>query len=483
MAFTSPFFLFCFLPAALALVLTAGRWGRTARQAALVAVSLVFAAWSDGWLVLVLAGAAIGNWRLGLALERAETARRSRLLTLGVAANLALLAWFKYARFLAGAAGLALPEGLLPERMPLGVSFFTFSALAYLVDVSRSRAAATASLLDFSAFLTFFPRLAAGPIARQGQTPEIALDRNVLVEGARRFVIGLGKKTLLATPLAVLADGAFRISGPDAATAWLGVLAYGLQLYFDFSGYTDMAIGLGLWLGVRLPENFDHPYAAQSVREFWRRWHMSLSSWFRDYLYIPLGGGRGSAWAVQRNLFVVFLLCGLWHGASWTFVAWGAWHGLFLALERAGLGAAVERAPRPLRHAYALAAVFGGWVLFRAGSLPQAGEWLAALLDLPGLWRWTTFDYFQMTFLTRQAQVTLLAAAVGSLPLLTGLFGWSVRNGGTARIDDAARPDRIAGTASPVLALTGDAALLVVLLLSALQLASSAFSPFIYATF
>lgn len=468
MAFTSPFFLFCFLPAALGLVLTAARLGRTARQTAILAVSLVFAAWSDGWLVLVLAGAALGNWRLGLALDRAEAARRGRLLAAGVAANLALLAWFKYARFLAGAVGLALPEAFLPGRMPLGVSFFTFSALAYLFDVSRRRTAAAPSLLDFSAFLAFFPRLAAGPIARFGQTPEAGLDREVLVEGARRFVIGLGKKTLLATPLAVLADGAFRVSGPDAATAWLGALCYGLQLYFDFSGYTDMAIGLGLWLGFRLPENFDYPYAAQSVREFWRRWHMSLSSWFRDYLYIPLGGGRGSAWVVYRNLFVVFLLCGLWHGANWTFVAWGAWHGLFLALERAGLGAAVERLPRPLRHAYALAAVFGGWVLFRAESLPQAGEWLTAMLDLPSLWRWTTFDYFQMTFLTRQAVVTLLAAGLGCLPLV-----------GRPAFDWSGRPQ----DASPALRLTGDAVLLLVLLLSAMQLASSAFSPFIYATF
>jgi len=340
--------------------------------------------------------------------------------------------------------------------------------VAYLVDVSRGQQTPEANPLRFGLFMAFFPKIVAGPIARyHDMFPEGAWPARPTLEdlraGLTRVAVGLGKKVLVAGTLGAMADAAFGEPAGrlDAGTAWLGLASYSLQLYFDFSGYTDMAVGLGRIFGYRLPENFNYPYVSQSVREFWRRWHMTLSSWFRDYLYIPLGGGRVAPWKVQRNLLIVFALCGLWHGASWSFVVWGLWHGLFLALERTRVGRALDGLPRPLRHCYALAVVGFGWVFFRAADFSQALAYFSALAGH----NQGGFDYTWMVRVNRQYLAALAVGLLGCTPALPWL---------AARLDaHAPALGRAAGRlAAPAL-----------LAAAILQLAAGTHAPFIYAQF
>src|SRR6185436_9027443 len=307
------------------------------------------------------------------------------------AVNLASLAFFKYAGFLAanlnallGATGL----GAVPVPavvLPIGISFFTFHAISYVVDVYRRDAVAQKGPVEAALYLLLFPQLIAGPIIRYrdiaAQLTARVVDLDGFATGVRRFVVGLGKKMLIANIVAVPADRLFALPAGEltAAHAWLAASCYTLQIYFDFSGYSDMAIGLAQLFGFRFKENFNYPYVSQSIQEFWRRWHISLSAWFRDYLYVPLGGNRVAPGRVYLNLVTVFFLCGLWHGASWTFVVWGLYHGAFLVLERLGLAAWLGRMPRALRHVYALLVVMVGWVFFRAESLSAAAGLLQAM--------------------------------------------------------------------------------------------------------
>ena len=262
-------------------------------------------------------------------------------------------------------------------HLPLGISFFTFHALSYVIDIHR-RKSAGGKPLDFALYMTLFPHSIAGPIVRYGDIAGQIAHRVVttagFAEGIRRFIIGLAKKMLVANTVAVAADAIFALPGGELnfSLAWLGVACYTLQIYFDFSGYSDMAIGLAKLFGIDFLENFNYPYAARSITEFWRRWHISLSSWFRDYLYIPLGGNRCCPVRNYANLVTVFFLCGLWHGASWTFAAWGLFHGAFLVLERMKAGRVIESLWSPVRHVYTLLVVSVGWVLFRADTMPQA---------------------------------------------------------------------------------------------------------------
>jgi alginate O-acetyltransferase complex protein AlgI len=297
--------------------------------------------------------------------------------------------------------------------------------------------------------------------------------------------VGLAKKVLVAGAMAPMADAAFgeRTGNLDMGTAWLGLLSYALQLYFDFSGYTDMAVGLGRMFGYRIPENFNYPYVSQSVREFWRRWHITLSSWFRDYLYIPLGGGRVAPWKVQRNLLVVFVLCGLWHGASWNFVIWGLWHGLFLALERTALGRAIDRLPRPVRHVYALAAVGLGWVFFRAPDLPHAWDYFQALAGRNS----GSFDYTWMVRATREYLTLLALGILGSTPVLTWLRARPEHPGSSPGKDkdqgQSQLPTWLGARLARASALAGLVLPPALLALSLMQLAAGTHSPFIYAQF
>ncbi|KAF1077547.1 Peptidoglycan O-acetyltransferase [Halodesulfovibrio sp. MK-HDV] len=253
--------------------------------------------------------------------------------------------------------------------LPLGVSFYVFQAASYLIDVYRKEVAPSRNIINFGCYLTMFPQLVAGPIVRYSQIADELITRHISLDncayGISRFIIGLAKKILIADTLGRVADAAFTVPNGalSAEGAWIGLICYAFQIYFDFSGYSDMAIGIGRMLGFTFPENFNYPYSADSIQNFWKRWHMSLSTWFQDYLYIPLGGNRKGTLRTYLNLIVVFLLCGFWHGANWTFMAWGGYYGVFLVLERA-FPSFYKRIPKLLKHIYVIVIVFGGWVLF-----------------------------------------------------------------------------------------------------------------------
>jgi len=468
----SPLFLLAFLPVVLALYALGPRF---LREALLLAASLLFYALSSVGTLWFFVASMLGNLVLGLVIEKADGVWRKRLTALGVVANLGFLAWFKYLGFLAEISGVGVLKSLEPHAMPLGISFFTFAAVAYLVDIGRGSAQAEKNPVRFCLFFAFFSKIAAGPIARHkdmaaGPKP-LALED--VRAGLTRLSIGLAKKVFIAGALAPMANAAFgeRAGNLDVGTAWLGLVSYSLQLYFDFAGYTDMAIGLGRVFGFRIPENFNYPYVSQSVREFWRRWHMTLSLWFRDYLYIPLGGGRVAPWKIQRNLLIVFTLCGLWHGASLSFVIWGLWHGVFLSLERTRLGRAIDRLPKALRHGYAILAVMLGWVFFRATDLAHAWEYFRALAGLNS----GGFEYTWMVRVSRMYMVMLVLGVLGAAQLLPWLCARlaNTRQG----IDQSAPP--LGGIAMFARALLPPA----LLALSLMQLASGTYAPFIYAQF
>lgn len=437
MFFNSQVFLYLFLPAVLigyhvvpALLRLPDRWSTRLANAFLFAASLFFYAWGERQFVLVLFGSLVVNYLAARAITRAHQQGKTDRWALGSAIvfNLGLLITFKYAGFLVANLSLASealggPAFTPPQmHLPIGISFFTFQALSYVIDVSRRDTPAERSFLRFGLYVFLFPHLIAGPIVRYSDLAGQLAHRRVIVdqfaEGVRRLVTGLAKKVLLADTLARVVDQVFDLPAHELTTsaAWLGITCYTLQIYFDFSGYSDMAIGLGKMFGFDFLENFRYPYAATSVTDFWRRWHISLSTWFRDYVYIPLGGNRAGPARTYLNLMIVFVLCGLWHGANWTFLAWGVLHGLFLIVERLGLGQVLARLPRPLQHGYTLLAVSLGWVFFRAQSLPQAGAMLAALCGF------AEGTYIAADFLSQQVLLALCIGPLACLPVLTWLL-------------------------------------------------------------
>jgi alginate O-acetyltransferase complex protein AlgI len=359
-------------------------------------MSLLFYFWTEGNYLLVLIASLLGNYGFALLIEkygRNGKGRRGKItLSIAIAFNIGLLIFFKYLDFMArqlGSLGMLTGFASAVPRIyvPIGISFFSFKALSYVIDVYRKDVRAQKNIIDYGLYHSFFPQVLAGPIARYRDMASQMIGRRMTLEGFRagmeRFIIGLGKKVLIANQLGPLVDQVFslpltRLSCP---AAWLGIICYTLQIYFDFSGYTDMAIGLGRMFGFDTPENFNYPYIARSVREFWRRWHITLSEWFRDYLYIPLGGNRGSSYRTYCNLLVVFLLCGMWHGASWTFIVWGLWHGLFLAFERTKPGSKLSRLGI-LSHLYTCLVFVSGWVFFRSADMTQAVNYLKAMVGL-----------------------------------------------------------------------------------------------------
>jgi alginate O-acetyltransferase complex protein AlgI len=335
----------------------------------------------------------IVNWLAGIALGKVAPRGGAAKLILGATLFicLGLLFYFKYANFFLDVSRQALglvgvsSEFLshpLKVIMPLGISFYTFHCLSYSIDVYRGTIVPTKNLLEFATYLTMFPQLIAGPIVRYSTVFKQLSDRSVravdVEEGIKRFLIGAFKKVLIANPLAVPVDAIFALPSNELSfeLCWLGTICYTLQIYFDFSAYSDMAIGLARLMGFHFLENFNYPYISQSIKEFWRRWHISLSTWFRDYLYIPLGGSRGAPWRTYLNLWIIFLVCGLWHGANWTFLIWGAYHGGFLVIERLGLESILARVPRFFRHTYAVVTIMCGWVFFRAETLQEAIQFL-----------------------------------------------------------------------------------------------------------
>lgn len=479
MVFSSIPFLFYFLPVFLICYLLIGR-NVFLRNLVFLLFSLFFYAWGEAIFVLVMIGSIVGNYAFGLIIGY----RRSRtILALGIAFNLALLFWFKYAAFLVenltgfGAAlGLGRPV-TVDVHLPIGISFFTFQALSYLIDVYRSQATAERSFSTLALFISMFPQLIAGPIVRfqsiQTQLHDRSLSIDAAYRGAQLFVVGLAQKVLIADTLAFPADRIFALPVDQLGTglAWFGAACYTLQIYFDFAGYSTMAIGLGLIAGFRLPKNFDYPYIAQSVTEFWRRWHMTLSRWFRDYLYIPLGGNREGQRRTYRNLLIVFVLCGLWHGAAWNFLVWGLWHGGFLVLERVGLGRRIGTLWQPIGHAYLLLVVVIGWVVFRANDLPHAG---AYLLQMSGLGAGSDAAGRLAEFVWRDTYLlaVLAVGAILSTPLPARLFGYrDMENASAFEAQPFVKRSLVYGI-GPILAL-----IVVIAMLG------QSYSPFIYFRF
>jgi alginate O-acetyltransferase complex protein AlgI len=478
MVFSAPPFLFFFLPAVLAVYWTSkARW----HNAVLLGSSLAFYAWGERAYVSVLLVSIVLNWACGIAAE-AERGRTgtSRALTLGILGNLGLLCAFKYANFIAdnlGALSTALggsPVKLPQVHLPIGISFFAFQGMSYLIDVQRGTVTAQRSLLNLAMYKAFFPQLIAGPIVRYVDVKPQIVERSVSLAdfdaGLRRFVIGLGKKMILANAVSRPADEILalpldQLTGP---LAWIAMVAYTLQIYLDFSAYSDMAIGLGRMFGFRFLENFDYPYAASSITAFWRRWHISLSSWFRDYLYIPLGGNRVGTARRYVNLLVVFLLCGLWHGASWNFAIWGLYHGLFLVLERLPFLGWLAPVPKIVRHAYVLLVVVVGWVFFRADSMQAASALLRAMT---GLSHPTAIAPGIRLFLDSEVVASMFMGAMASAPLARLLTRWLDQT-------KLRRP-----TLAPPLELAQSVWLAGVLAYAVMLMAAGSYSPFIYFRF
>lgn len=467
--FSSIDFLFLFLPLFLLATLPAGRFANPV----LLAFSLLFYFAGEGVYLLVMLASIGLNTVVGRQIDGSDGPVRRRWLALGVGTNLAILGWFKYTHFaVTEVAGL---DGAWSAdiHLPLGISFFTFQAISYLVDIHRGACRAERSALHVGTYIAMFPQLIAGPIVRFASVAEALHGRTVdlrhLYHAFGFFALGLASKVLLADTVAEVADGIWgeptvRLRADAAAIA---ILAYTQQIYFDFLGYSLMAVGLGFLLGFRFPRNFNHPYVSASVTEFWRRWHISLSTWFRDYLYIPLGGNRHGAVRTYLNLWIVFLATGLWHGAAWTFVLWGIFHGGLLVVERLGLGRILARLPTPLAIGYTLAMVMVGWVLFRSESLGEATGMLSALGRMQA-------PVPAAQYLTNEAILTLCLGLVFAGP-------WMAR--AAARVIEMPAfgdwPERLPRRR----AASGLALFALLTALSLLKILAGSYSPFIYFRF
>lgn len=477
MVFSSLIFLFCFLPVTLAVYYATPRQHRN--WPALLA-SLLFYAWGEPVFALVLAGSSWLDFRLSRLIENVQTGSKRRfwLLAAGVIYNVGLLGWFKYANFFAAQwnhirAWIDLPAiGWEMVALPIGVSFFTFQKLSYLVDVYRGVTRASSNYRDYLLYVSLFPQLIAGPIVSYHDVDEQIRTRPYSVgqflSGGWRFALGLGKKVLIANELARVADALFGLPSSDLtfSAAWLGLAAYSFQIYFDFSGYSDMAIGLGRMMGIEFKENFDHPYTSRSITEFWRRWHISLSNWMRDYLYFPLGGNRLGNWRTVFNLWTVFLISGFWHGASWNFVVWGGLHGFYISLEKLA-GHRMTRIPKLPAQILTVFLACLAWVFFRAENLTAALRYLATLFDFV---RWTEpLTALPMADLLdgRTTFVFLMAAIFSFMPVaFWQRLGWQL-----------AQPRGLWGGLGRTVAAS------VLLILSLASLANLNYNPFIYFRF
>ncbi len=476
MVFSSTIFLFLFLPITLAGYFVCR--GVFFRNIFLLIASLVFYSWGEAGYVAVLLVSIFINYLFGLKIARHDDHRRKVYLFLAVSANLVILSYYKYANFLTdnfnsllGFTGSPTID-YDPVHLPIGISFFTFQAISYVVDVYRRVAPAQKRFLEVAVYISLFPQLIAGPIVRYGHIAAQITSRTVTLDnaaaGIRRFVMGLAKKMLIANVLGEIADQIFATPTNEIsmAVAWFGVLCYALQIYFDFSGYSDMAIGLGRVFGFRFPENFNYPYISQSLQEFWRRWHMSLSSWFRDCVYIPLGGNRKSATRTYLNLVIVFFLCGLWHGASWTFVIWGLFHGAFLVLERLGLNNMLARMPVIIRHAYLILVILVSWVFFRSETLHQALAYLSVMFGA------TTADRLTASLSFYLNNKVLLASFFG-LVLCAPVYRWIK--------DSLSKTENI--TFAHATLIGANTLTVGLLILSIIAVAGDTYNPFIYFRF
>ncbi len=415
MVFSSALFLFVFLPLVLiGLFLLKRKW----QNYFLLIMSLLFYTYGEGFLVLLMISSILINYLLGFTLNYFP--KNKKVLFIGVAINLSGLFFYKYTDFFISNINEVFDSKLhyLKVALPIGISFFTFQSISYLVDVYSGRVKYQENPFNLGLYISLFPQLIAGPIVRYKDVNQQITERKInldkFTKGIKRFIIGLSKKVLIANPMAVIADEVFSLSVNDLSSgvAWLGVLAYTLQIYFDFSGYSDMAIGLGKMLGFDFLENFNFPYVSKSIQEFWRRWHISLSTWFKDYVYIPLGGNRVSNIKIYRNLMIVFFITGFWHGASWNFIVWGLFHGFFIILERNKTIARFLGANSALSHLYTLLIVIIGWVFFRSSDLYYALNYLKALIGLSN-----GTNYMAYLIFDNYNKLLMLIGIVCSIPI------------------------------------------------------------------
>lgn len=389
MVFSSLFFTFAFLPVTIILYYSLGK---QLRNIVLLTASLVFYAWGEPVYVLLMCGSIVINYCIGFLLGKDDTSRQKRklFLIISLVFNLGCLAYFKYLSMIISTIASIGGWNLNVETpaLPIGISFYTFQALSYVIDVYRGKIKPQKRPLLFALYITMFPQLVAGPIVNYADIQSQLADRSIKFEefcsGMRRFLCGLAKKVLLANNMGLLWSEVKAMPGTEISVlmAWAGIIAFTLQIYLDFSGYSDMAIGLGKMFGFRFQENFRYPYLAQSISEFWRRWHISLGSWFKEYVYIPLGGSRGGKWKLLRNLFAVWLLTGLWHGASWNFVLWGLYFGTLILIEKLFLQKSMTRWPKAVRHIYLLLLVVIGWVFFEFTNLTEGLIFLRSMLGV-----------------------------------------------------------------------------------------------------
>lgn len=468
MEFSSIPFMCAFLPVTFALYALMPKVAL--RNALLIIASLVFYAYGEPVYVLLMVGSTIANYCFGKLVSAGQPFQRKLALITAVVVNLLTLGIFKYSAMIVESANAALSLAVpVPSiALPIGISFFTFQALSYVIDVYRGDAEPARSYWDILLYVSLFPQLIAGPIVKYKDISQQIVSRDAswgeAALGLRRFTFGLGKKVLLANQFGAVADALYG-ADPSAlfiGSAWLAAISYALQIYFDFSAYSDMAIGLGHMFGFSFKENFNYPYVSTSIQDFWRRWHISLSTWFKEYVYIPLGGNRKGRLRAAANRMIVFFLCGLWHGASWTFVAWGVYHGLFLLLEE--YVPALKRLPKWLGHVYALFVVLVGWILFRADSFAQALS-MMTLLFSPAAASHQQLQLF-MQQLTPLFCCAVIVGVIASTPIKDAL---------AKRLEQAGQA-RAAESLSYVLSVA-------LVLLSLLELSAGGYNPFIYFRF
>jgi len=480
MLFSSLIFLYIFLPVTLLLYYFTPR---SFRNYLLFVVSIIFFAWGGVSYSFLLIFSILFNYLIGLAIGK-RPGKRAWLI-LGITLNLLLLVTFKYANFIidnlnAVFSWLSLPAINNPAiLLPIGISFYTFQALSYLVDVYRKTCDPQKNFFNLGLYISLFPQLIAGPIVRyhdiQAQLKSRTHTLDKFRSGVLRFALGFGKKVIIANTMASMVDEIFKNApeGLSPALSWIGILAYSMQIYYDFSGYSDMAIGLGRMFGFEILENFNFPYISRSIKEFWRRWHISLSNWFRDYLYIPLGGNRISRKRTVINLLIVFFVTGFWHGASWNFLAWGLVHGFFLVLERTSFSRLLNRLPAFLQHSYTWIIVLASWVLFRADTLEYAIGYYGSMMGF-GHVKSDPFLLYQV--LNRESIVIFIIAITGAFGVFQKLYDRIQKNNPLFRLLSTKVIDA-SWTSLEVLFV------IIVILYGTGELVMGAYNPFIYFRF
>ncbi|MEW9096009.1 MAG: MBOAT family protein [Clostridiaceae bacterium] len=430
MVFSSQIFIFIFLPVTLLIYYTLGNLftGKSLKNYISLFASLLFYAWGGIENLPLLGTCILINYIFGLLVDKSKEKERLKkiILLIGIMLNLSLLFYYKYYGFAIGNINRIFNTGFQYKEiiLPIGISFFTFQGMSYIIDIYRNDAKVNKNIFSVALYISFFPQLIAGPIVKYKDIDDQIRKRKETIEyfsyGIERFVIGLSKKVIIADVLAGITDTIFSLSntGIDQPTAWLGAICYTFQIYFDFSGYSDMAIGLGHLFGFKFMENFNYPYISKSITEFWRRWHISLSTWFKEYLYIPLGGNRTGN--TYLNLFIVFLVTGLWHGASWNFIAWGVWHGVFIIIEKLiNKKRWYVKIPSFIKTAITMFIVILGWVLFRSNGLIDAINYLSIMF---GINKATTVTFQFSYFVNKKLAFWIFMSIVGYTPIISNLL-------------------------------------------------------------